>query len=80
MKRGYDAKNCSYSRLLLAAFVVTLLLDMGGGPVFIVFAILNLNKNTSIPAATWLLVRFYSFYSYRNRFEEYSIAFSLLLL
>lgn len=42
--------------MLLAASIVTLILDMGGGPVFIVYASMNLNKNASIPAATWLLV------------------------
>lgn len=45
-----------YYRLLLAAFFATLVLDMGGGFVFIVYAALNLNKNASFPAATWLLV------------------------
>ena len=44
--------------MLLAASIVTLVLDMGGGPVFIVYASMNLNKNASFPAATWLLVFF----------------------
>lgn len=32
---------------------------MGAGPVFIVYACLNLNKNAAFPAATWLLVLVY---------------------
>lgn len=58
--------------------MVTLLLDMGGGPVFIVFAILNINKNTTVPAALWLLVCFFFFYDYSTRFEESLIVSSLL--
>ena len=56
MKRGYAYEYNMKNRLLLAAFVVTLILDMGAGPVFIVYASLNLNKNAAFPAATWLLV------------------------
>lgn len=57
-KRVYILMRFEYS-LLLAAFCVTLILDMGGGPVFIVYASLHLNKNASFPAATWLLVSFF---------------------
>lgn len=48
--------------MILAAFIATLVLDMGAGPVFIVYASLNLNKNASFPAATWLLVFVYSLF------------------
>ena len=43
-------------RLLLTAFLATLILDMGAGPVFIVFGSLNLVKSAPFPAAAWLLV------------------------
>jgi len=43
-------------RLLLTAFLATLILDMGAGPVFIVFGSMNLVKSAPFPAAAWLLV------------------------
>ena len=43
--------------LLLTAFLVTLVLDMGVGPVTIVFGAANLSKNSALPAASWLMVR-----------------------
>lgn len=47
--------NC-YCRLLLTAFLITLILDMGVGPVLIVFGAVNLSKQTSYPSAAWLMV------------------------
>ena len=44
------------ARLLLTAFLATLILDMGAGPVFIVFGSMNLVKNAPFPAAAWLMV------------------------
>ena len=44
------------NRLLLIAFLATLFLDMGVGPVFIVFGSMNLKKNIPFPSAAWLLV------------------------
>lgn len=74
MKRGYRTQSILKSRLLLAAFIVTLVLDMGGGPVFIVYAALNLNKNASFPAATWLLVTiFVSFNVGSWHFQLYTV-------
>lgn len=42
--------------LLLTAFLTTLILDMGVGPVLIVFGAMNLSKQTSYPSAAWLMV------------------------
>ena len=56
MKRGFDCAFLITPSLLLAVFIATLILDMGGGPVFIVYASLNLSRNAVVPAATWLFV------------------------
>lgn len=51
---------------------------MGAGPVFIVYASLNLNKNAAFPAATWLLVFRYP-YRVMDRYVVFLIVFSFLL-
>lgn len=45
--------HCS---LLTAIIILSLILDIGGGSVFIVYASMNLRKATTFPVATWLLV------------------------
>ena len=57
MKRGYIEVEGAYcASLLLCAFLLTLILDMGVGPLTIVFGAMNLSMNSRFPAATWLLV------------------------
>ena len=53
MVPSLGALHCS---LLTAIIILSLILDIGGGSVFIVYASMNLRKATTFPVATWLLV------------------------
>lgn len=50
-------------RLLLTAFLATLILDMGAGPVFIVFGSMNLVKSAPFPAAALVAGREFAIFS-----------------
>ena len=41
---------------MITAFIATLILDMGAGPVFIVFGSVHLGKPSPFPASVWLMV------------------------
>lgn len=45
-----------FRSLLITAFIATLILDMGAGPVFIVFGSVHLGKPSPFPASVWLMV------------------------
>ena len=61
--------------LLTAIIILSLILDIGGGSVFIVYASMNLRKATTFPVATWLLVHVFA--SFHFRCVEFSMLFSL---
>lgn len=55
-KKGLWKDIAIICRLLITAFFTTLVLDMGVGPVTIVFGAANLSNYTAIFAASWLMV------------------------